>query len=96
MQPDPSCTLPPTDLDIRRVEVVLRHQGGAEVVARERHPVGLHVTWREAALLWDALVDVRLEHVVSELDGFIRTERGVYSTHLERQVGVPVSVTVQI
>ena len=46
-------------------------------------------------MLGDALVDVRLENVVSELDGFIGTERGVYPTHLERQVGVPVSVTVR-
>ena len=42
--PSHSPTIPPTDLNIRRVEVVLRHQGGAEVVARESHPVGLHVT----------------------------------------------------
>ena len=95
IQPHPHPTFPPTDLDIGRVEVVLRHQGGAEVVARERHPVGLHVTWREAALLGDALVDVRLEDVVSELDGFVRAQRRVYPTHLKRQVGVPVSVTVR-
>ena len=86
----------PLTLTLGRVEVVLRHEGGAEVVARERHPVGLHITWRESALLGDALVDVRLEDVVSELDSFIRTEWGVYPTHLERQVGMPVSITVVV
>ena len=51
----------------------------------------LHVPGGVAALLGHVLVDVRLEYVVAQLDGFLGAERGVDATHLERQVRVAVS-----
>ena len=83
-----------TDLDIGGEEVVLRHQGGAEALGAEAHPVGLHVAGGVAALLGHALVDVGLEHVVAQLYGLVRAQpRGRQPRQLERQQGMALSET---
>ena len=69
----------------------MRDKSCVESVRAEAHPVGLHVTGGVAQLPADSLVDVGLEDVVAQLDGFVSRQRGRHSRQTERHQSMTIA-----